>query len=87
MQFNACMTTAYLRSMQHLPSLQATVLSLSANILVSGALGRLLFREPLALTWLLGAGCIICGVALITQAAAVPPKVAAEPDQSPKKLD
>mmetsp|Transcript_28141 Transcript_28141/g.61760 ORF Transcript_28141/g.61760 Transcript_28141/m.61760 type:complete len:116 (-) Transcript_28141:82-429(-) len=82
---NAAMMGLYVRSMQTLSSLHATVLSLASNTMVSGALGYLLFLEPLKPTWLLGTSCILAGVLLITRAAArqLPGQPTAQPPPPP----
>ncbi|KXZ50137.1 hypothetical protein GPECTOR_17g773 [Gonium pectorale] len=43
----------YLRSLQRLPSLQATMYSNAANVVMTGALGRMLYGEPIGPRWLL----------------------------------
>ena len=68
-QSNGAMTALYLKSLLRLPSLQATVLSLSANILITGLLAFLVWSESMRPSWLLGAACIISGVAVINHAA------------------
>ena len=69
-QLNGAMTTLYMRSLSSggLSSLQATTASTAANIIASGALGRLVFRERLSLGWLVGAACLVSGASLITAA-------------------
>ncbi|KAK9819928.1 hypothetical protein WJX72_003984 [[Myrmecia] bisecta] len=51
---NAVMLKLYVRSLQGLTSLHATVISVSANICVTGMLGRFVFGEALGARWLLG---------------------------------
>ncbi|GIM16356.1 hypothetical protein Vretimale_18966, partial [Volvox reticuliferus] len=78
---NAAMMALYLRSLQRLPSLQATVYSNAANIIATGLLGKLLYGEALGFRWLLGVACILLGIALVTAAAA--PAPAAPPPLPP----
>ncbi|GAX82555.1 hypothetical protein CEUSTIGMA_g9981.t1 [Chlamydomonas eustigma] len=81
---NGAMTALFIKSLTKLPSLQATVLSLSTNILATGLLGGLLFREHLTPSWFLGAACILCGVFLINKAVVIAPYASAPAKLKPE---
>lgn len=70
---NATMMTCYVRSLRRLPSLQATLLSTSSNILITGLLGWLLFSEALPPRWFGGVALIIGGLYLISHASLAAP--------------
>ena len=51
---NGYATTCFLASMRSLPSLHATVFSLTANIILTGVIGWAAWGENLNASWLLG---------------------------------
>lgn len=65
---NAGMTTLFVKSLQTLPSLYATVLSVATNICLTGVLGCLLFGEALTARWLIGILLILAGLLLVITA-------------------
>ena len=56
----------FVRSLNAVPSLVATVCNTATNFVLSAAVGGLVFNEPLSLTWACGALLIAVGVVLIT---------------------
>lgn len=68
---NLSATGLLLRALsQKLPSLQATVLSNASNLACTGALGALLFGEPVTARWAAGVATVGAGLWLISRAAA-----------------
>ncbi|XP_024381977.1 uncharacterized protein [Physcomitrium patens] len=65
---NVMMWTLYVRSLNRLSSLQATVFNFAANFLLSGLAGFLLFGEAAHLQWLLGAALIVAGITVLGRA-------------------
>lgn len=51
-----------------MPSLQATLLSNTSNILTTGLLGFALFGEQLSARWAAGVALLLAGLFLITKA-------------------
>ncbi|KAK6174775.1 hypothetical protein SNE40_017988 [Patella caerulea] len=62
---NALMWTLFTKSLQHLPSLHATITNTAANFLVSAIIGKVLFGEVLELLWWIGSLFILLGLLLI----------------------
>ncbi|CAK9864666.1 unnamed protein product [Sphagnum jensenii] len=65
---NVAMWTLYVRSLASLSSLQATVLNFSANFLLSGFAGFLIFEEATHFQWFLGAALIVMGIMVLSKA-------------------
>ncbi|KAL0477579.1 hypothetical protein AKO1_015425 [Acrasis kona] len=53
------------QAMLHLSTLTATVINVSANFVLTAALGWLIFNEHLSMQWMIGAQIIMLGVFLI----------------------
>jgi drug/metabolite transporter (DMT)-like permease len=71
---NVAAAALFLRALASgLPSLRATVLSNAANLAATGALGALLFAEPITARWLCGVATVGAGLALISRSAEQPP--------------
>jgi drug/metabolite transporter (DMT)-like permease len=66
---NLSATGLLLKALSSIPSLRAAVLSTAANIAATGALGALLFGEPVTLRWLAGVATVSVGLWLIGRAA------------------
>lgn len=64
----AGMLSLFTKALQSQSSVRATALSTTSNILCSGIASAVLFRERLAVRWLIGATCLIVGSVLITSA-------------------
>lgn len=62
---NGVMWTTFVEAMQFLNSSEASVLNVGTNILLSGALGWLLFGETVSAGWWCGASLIVSGVTLM----------------------
>mmetsp|Transcript_15996 Transcript_15996/g.20042 ORF Transcript_15996/g.20042 Transcript_15996/m.20042 type:complete len:83 (-) Transcript_15996:238-486(-) len=65
---NAFMISFFLKAMHTSGSLVATVMSSASNFLMSGILGRLIFKERISRVWWLGAVCIYGGIILLASA-------------------
>ncbi|GMH44631.1 hypothetical protein BSKO_12583 [Bryopsis sp. KO-2023] len=65
---NGFMLSNYLRSLQSLPSLQATVLSNASNISLTGLMGYFAYSEDLSWSWCCGIVLLFCGTILVTAA-------------------
>jgi hypothetical protein len=75
---NAAATALALRALAlELPSLQATVLGNASNLAATGALGALLFGEPITARWAVGVATVGAGLWLISRAAAGAPAAGA----------
>lgn len=79
MQLNGAMLALFGHALRRATSLQATVLTIAANICFTGQLGQLLYGERLDARWWVGAGCIVLGALLIRpqtpdQARSPPPR-------------
>ncbi|BBN06781.1 hypothetical protein MPTK1_3g23850 [Marchantia polymorpha subsp. ruderalis] len=65
---NVSMWSLYVRSLTALSSLQATVVNFGSNFLLSGLAGFLIFSEPAHFEWFAGAGFILAGIWVISNA-------------------
>jgi drug/metabolite transporter (DMT)-like permease len=79
---NLSATGLLLKALSSIPSLRATVLSNAANIAATGALGALLFGEPITPRWLAGVATVGAGLWLIGRAAV--PEVVAPTSPAPR---
>jgi drug/metabolite transporter (DMT)-like permease len=75
---NGLMLTLYSKSLSHTPSLQATVATLSSNILFTGQLGKVVFGEKINLSWWVGASTILLGSYFIRNSSSITSKAAAK---------
>ncbi|KAL1934147.1 hypothetical protein VTP01DRAFT_6329 [Rhizomucor pusillus] len=65
---NSLMWTLFTKSLNAAPSsVQATTVNSAVNFSVSALLGHLLFDEPLALRWWIGASLILTGTILLSR--------------------
>ena len=62
---NAAMVANFLRAMEKHASVIVTVVSTATNYLITGGLGRIIFKEKLGSWWLLGSVLICGGLCLI----------------------
>eukprot|EP00850_Spirogloea_muscicola_P021669 SM000258S09085 [mRNA] locus=s258:17387:18346:+ [translate_table: standard] len=65
---NVVMWSLCMIGLRVLPTLQANVQNLAANLVCSGIFGFLLFGEALSIRWLAGITCILCGVVVLAEA-------------------
>lgn len=72
------MTVCFMRALQRLPSLHATVASIAANVSLTGLAGAVVFSEPIGMQWICGASLMLLGVVLVS-AGRVPGHAAANP--------
>ncbi|KAH9315124.1 hypothetical protein KI387_023751, partial [Taxus chinensis] len=69
---NVVMWSCYVNSLKALTSLQATVINFSANFVVSGFAGFLIFKESLHLQWFAGASLIVLGTLTLSKSSIGP---------------
>eukprot|EP00879_Flechtneria_rotunda_P012419 GHRR01012968.1.p1 GENE.GHRR01012968.1~~GHRR01012968.1.p1 ORF type:complete len:153 (+),score=52.07 GHRR01012968.1:452-910(+) len=69
---NMAMTALFFKSLQQLPSLQATVIANAANMILTGILGHTVFAEHITGRWMLGVALVISGLQLICKAVTAP---------------
>eukprot|EP00850_Spirogloea_muscicola_P017765 SM000156S02121 [mRNA] locus=s156:18431:19392:- [translate_table: standard] len=65
---NVVMWSLCMIGLRVLPTLQANVQNLAANLVCSGLFGLLLFGEALSIRWMAGIICILCGVLVLAGA-------------------
>jgi uncharacterized membrane protein len=64
--FNSVMLSFYIRVLQAVSALQASLLAFVCNYLVSSAIGLLLFGEHISVQWILGAMLMTAGAIRIS---------------------
>jgi drug/metabolite transporter (DMT)-like permease len=82
---NVAAASLFLRALASgLPSLRATVLSNASNLAATGALGALLFAEPITGRWLCGVATVGAGLVLISKSAEGLDEAAGAPPPPPR---
>lgn len=72
---NALMLNYFVKSLNRLSTLTATITSAGTNFLCTAVLGRFCFHEDLSIQWGIGASFILIGMQLIIRATPVKQKV------------
>jgi len=67
---NILQLSSFLKALERKGSLPVTVVSSAVSFILTGILGSLVLDEKLSFQWLVGAGCVAAGVALVAMSQA-----------------